>query len=172
MRGQLSASGIQLAFPSIIHANRIFVLDTSLTTVHPTGSRQEAHPPHSQAPACHRRCLARCDQGAPFPATRGPRRCPQRRRQGGQGEEGRGRRKEEGGEGKERHRRTRPSRKGQQAGCQGRRTKGAGKDSLKGFHKGFCCHVCMVRGYFRGDSVFLLLARLMSFSPITTGNME
>lgn len=93
-----------------------------------TGGRQEAHSPHRQEPACHRWCLARCDQGAPFAAPRGPRRRPCRRHQGGQGQEDRVRVRKEGQQGKER----RLCRKGpgrqdcQQAGrqgctCQGRR---------------------------------------------------
>jgi hypothetical protein len=100
----------------------------------PTGSRQEAFPPHSQAPACHRRCFPRRDQGAPYPAPRGPRRRPLSRRQGRKGEEGRRRVKEEGREGQERvHRRTRPGTEDpEQAGRQGCRTQGPGKDSLSG----------------------------------------
>jgi hypothetical protein len=116
-----------------------------LTTFTSTGSRQEAQPPHSQAPACHRRCLARRDQGAPHPTSRGPCRCPQRRRQGGQGEEGRCRIRKEGREGKVGRRRcTRPGRQGQQARCQGCRTKGAGKDSLSG---STACIVWVMAGF-------------------------
>jgi hypothetical protein len=100
---------------------------------HSTGSRQEAYPPHSQAPACHRRCLARRDQGAPRTAPRGPRRRPLSRRPGRKGEEGRRRVEEEGREGQERfRRRTRTGTEGQQAGRQGCRSQGSGKDSLSG----------------------------------------
>ena len=148
---------------------RPHILSLTLTTLLPTGSRQEAYPSHSQAPACHCRCLARCDQGAPFPATRGSCRCPQRRRQGGQGEEGRRRVAEEGREGQERlQRRTRPSRKGQQAGCQGRSTKGAGKDSLRLWTR--CAWLGVMAGDFRDDSgVPLTLSDLLQ---ISCGEME
>lgn len=54
-----------------------------------TGGCQEALPPHRQAPARHRRCFPRCDQGAPLPAPRGPRRRPPAGHQGRQGQEGR-----------------------------------------------------------------------------------
>lgn len=111
-----------------------------------TGNCQEANPPHSQAPACHRRCLPRRNQGAPRPAPRGPRRRPHRRHQGGQGGQGCRRVQEEGREGKERlDRRTRPGPEDpEQAGCKGFRTKGPGKDSLR---RGFDANgMCMVWG--------------------------
>jgi hypothetical protein len=113
----------------------------TLTTVLSTGSRQEAHPPHSQAPACYCRCLARRDQGAPLTAPRGPRCRPLRRCQGRKGEEGRCRVKEEGREGQERvHGCTRPGTEDpEQAGRQGFRPQGAGKDSLSGL---LCVYVC------------------------------
>jgi hypothetical protein len=91
-----------------------------------TGGRQEALSPHRQEPACHRWCFARCDQGAPFAAPRGPCRRPRRRHQGGQGQEDRVRVGEEGQQGQER----RLCRKGpgrqdrQQAGRQGRTRQG------------------------------------------------
>ncbi|CRK44561.1 hypothetical protein BN1723_019491, partial [Verticillium longisporum] len=67
-----------------------------------TGSRQEAHPPHRQGPACHRRCLSRCDQGEAQPASRGSLRRPRGGHQGEQGEEAGRRRGEEGRQGQER----------------------------------------------------------------------
>jgi hypothetical protein len=95
---------------------------------HHTGSRQEAYPPHSQAPACHRRCFPRRHQGAPFPAPRGPCRRPFSRRPGRKGEEGCRRVKEEGREGQERFQRcARPGiQDPEQAGLQGCRTQGPG----------------------------------------------
>jgi hypothetical protein len=115
------------------------------------GSRQEAHPPHSQAPACHCRCLARRDQGAPFTAPRGPRCRPLRCRQGRKGEEGRCRVKEEGREGQERvHGCTRPGTEDpEQAGRQGFRPQGAGKDSLSGLLC-VCVHGSGLAGSFSG----------------------
>ena len=60
------------------------------------GSRKEANPPHRQAPACHRRCVPRRDQGAPIATSRSPPSRPSSRHQGIQGQEGRGGEQEEG----------------------------------------------------------------------------
>lgn len=55
-------------------SNRIYIralfkiiIPNGLLT-HSTGGRQEAHSPNRQGPACHRWCLSRCDQGAPYHA--------------------------------------------------------------------------------------------------------
>jgi hypothetical protein len=127
-----------LSLPAL---QRIFPPETGLTA-RLTGNRQEAYPPHSQAPACYRRCLPRRHQGAPRSASRGPRRRPPGRHHRRQGEEGRRRVEEEGREGQERHRRrTRPDIEDpEQAGRQGCCTQGPGKDSLSGLI------VCMARG--------------------------
>merc|ERR1712000_764517 len=60
------------------------------------GSRKETNSPHSQAPARHRRCHSRRDQGAPSTMSRSPSSCPSSRHQGIQGEEGRAGEQEEG----------------------------------------------------------------------------
>jgi hypothetical protein len=140
-----------------------YIPRTALTGMPRTGGCQEAYPPHSQAPACHRRCLPRRDQGAPHPAPRGPRRRPHRRHQGGQGEEGRVRVAEEGREGQV-GRRWCPW-PGQQApveaGLQGRCPQGPGKDPLKQRLSAFGEYVRGMTGVladFRCDSVFLKLS--------------
>jgi hypothetical protein len=137
-----------LSLPQLPSHTQMAQMQTEANHRHLTGSRQEAYPPHSQAPACHRRCLARCDQGAPYSAPRGPRRRSLSRRQGRKGEEGRRRVKEEGREGQERvWRRTWPGNQdSEQAGLQGCRTQGTGKDSLSGM---LCIHGS---GFFGGFS--------------------
>ena len=61
-----------------------------------TGNRQETHPAHSQAPAGHRRGLARRHQRTPHTTTRSPDRGAPGGHQGGQGEEVGGGEQEEG----------------------------------------------------------------------------
>jgi hypothetical protein len=109
-------------------------LTRSMLTMCSVGSREEAHPPHSEAPARNRRCITRRDQRAPHAATGSPQRSPAGRNQGGEGEEGRSREREEGREGEVCEQggvRTGEGRHCQQAGSQGRAEQGEGYDEIR-----------------------------------------
>lgn len=54
--------------------------------MYPTGASQDPPPPSGQVPACGRRRLPRCDQGASHPASGSPQRRSRASDQGGQGE--------------------------------------------------------------------------------------
>lgn len=109
------------------------IQETLLTSLHRTGNRQEANPPHSQAAARYRRGLPRRDQRAPITASGSTSSGTTRGHKGRQGEEDCGGEQEEDGEGEDcgwgSKRTDGPD--SEQAGREGSTEQGHGEESVR-----------------------------------------